>query len=621
MHKFWYHSPVRFYRTLSELQDAKNPQNTQYFGEKNPYPLELGDFHRYLIPNYQNTVTSSDLSIWVVNEKKELKILGVCNIEGGKLKYITFKSKIAISGRLEIRDSDNNTIFYSNCIQFLDSTDNEGRKFIRIATKHTYNRNLFDYSNPKAYILTSLPAYCLGINSVEADINNSRTGGISTLRTRETFLDEIVDYEFTASGDSNILNFIQVHATNNEFYIDETKRTSVEKLDRDEFSMFGKVKFTNVKDNLGFNIPINYVDIIDDIYQSIYADNVSYAFTYSHEPIDTINEGQWFLTNLLFNNYHNSFGITYDCDLKIKLFGIPVKGFLANNLTRQIYQVGDIISYCDKDNLVYFPNGFDNNLGVTGNFLELFTYKIVDQEDRIGRLISHTISMTDSAVEPIDISVAISWLDLTSTPKTGNLANITVKVASLVFDPLDPIVLQEWEIWDGTSWVFYKTKTTDSEILNLSYLDNKIRLKVVSQFSITAYSNILSYAKSAVDNLYITDVYSDEFGNNFLKVHVQGGTFTGFVNLTGEKDKWAKNAGVDVNLGNPLFIPDAYKIGDIARNSTPITLIEGVHDFNLLMFGVATVPGSNLKGQIGFGYTTIFEESLVSKSFTLIINP
>jgi len=271
--------------------------------------------------------------------------------------------------------------------------------------------------------------------------------------------------------------------------------------------------------------------------------------------------------------------------------------------------------------LVYFPNGFDNDLGVTGNYIELFTYKIIDQEDRIGRLISHTISMTDSAVEPIDISVAISWLDLTSTPKTGNLANITVKVANLVFDPLDPIISQEWEIWDGTSWIFYKTKTTDSEILNLSYLDNKIRLKVVSQFSITAYSNILSYEKSAVDNLFITDVYSDEFGNNFLKVHVEGGTFTGFVNLTGEKDKWAKNAGVDVNLGNPLFIPDAYKIGDIARNSTPITLIEGVHDFNLLMFGVATVPGSNLKGQIGFGYTTIFEESLVSQSFTLIINP
>jgi len=531
MHKFWYHSPVRFYRTLSELQDAKNPQNTQYFGEKNPYPLELGDFHRYLIPNYQNTVTSSDLSIWVVNGKKALKILAVCNVQGGKLKYITFKSNMAISGRLEIRDSDNNTLFYSNCIQFLDSTDNEGRKFIRIATKHTYNRNLFDYSNPKAYILTSLPAYCLGLNSVEAEINNARTGGISTLRTRETYLDEIVDYEFTASGDSNLLNFIQVHATNNEFYIDETKRTSVEKLDKDEFSMFGKVKFTNVKDNLGFNIPINYVDIIDDIYNSIYADNVSYAFTYSHEPEYTTNEGQWFLTNLLFNNYHNSFGITYDCDLKIKLFGIPVKGFLANNLTRQIYKVGDIISYCDKDDLVYFPNGFDNDLGVTGNYIELFTYKIIDQEDRIGRLISHTISMTDSAVEPIDISVSISWLDLTSTPKTGNLANITVKVASLVFDPLDPIITQEWEIWNDTSWIFYKTKTTDTEVLNLSYLDNKIRLKVVSQFSVTAYSNVLTYEKTNTSTIYITDEVTSSAGVKTFKLHIEDYDFVGFENM------------------------------------------------------------------------------------------
>nr|DAQ90047.1 MAG TPA: hypothetical protein [Caudoviricetes sp.] len=33
MQLFWYHSPVRFYKTLEELQDMTNPQNTQYFGE------------------------------------------------------------------------------------------------------------------------------------------------------------------------------------------------------------------------------------------------------------------------------------------------------------------------------------------------------------------------------------------------------------------------------------------------------------------------------------------------------------------------------------------------------------------------------------------------------------
>lgn len=621
MHKFWYHSPVRFYRTLSELQDAKNPQNTQYFGEKNPYPLELGDFHRYLIPNYQNTVTSSDLSIWVVNGKKALKILAVCNVQGGKLKYITFKSNIAISGRLEIRDSDNNTIFYSNCIQFLDSTDNEGRKFIRIATKHTYNRNLFDYSNPKAYILTSLPAYCLGINSVEADINNSRTGGISTLRTRETFLDEIVDYEFTASGDSNILNFIQVHATNNEFYIDETKRTSVEKLDRDEFSMFGKVKFTNVKDNLGFNIPINYVDIIDDIYQSIYADNVSYAFTYSHKPIDTTNEGQWFLTNLLFNNYHNAFGITYDCDLKIKLFGVPVKGFLANNLTRQIYQVGDIISYCDKDNLVYFPNGFDNDLGVTGNYIELFSYKIIDQEDRIGRLISHTISMTDSAVEPIDISVAISWLDLTSTPKTGNLANITVKIASLVFDPLDPIITQEWEIWNGTTWIFYKTKTTDTEVLSLSYLENKIRLKVVSQFSVVAYSNVLTYEKTNTSTIYITDEVISSAGVKTFKLHIEDYDFVGFENMQGEKNANTRNGIVNSTLGGVLSIPSLNDMGEYARKSTAVNLPIGVYDYTISVNGNPRSTALDLfvGGLVGYGYTASINDNLAEVNVELFI--
>ena len=115
------------------------------------------------------------------------------------------------------------------------------------------------------------------------------------------------------------------------------------------------------------------------------------------------NDGDWFLSNLIYNNYYNAYGIVYDCNLKFQIKSVPVKGFLANNTTRQIYAVDDIISYCDKDELVYFPNGFDNDLGVVGNFVETFSYRIIDANGRFGKLTTHTFNMTDIAAPSIDL--------------------------------------------------------------------------------------------------------------------------------------------------------------------------------------------------------------------------
>ena len=182
--------------------------------------------------------------------------------------------------------------------------------------------------------------------------------------------------------------------------------------------------------------------------------------------------------------------------MKIQLISVPVKGFLAHNTTKQIFAPNDVISYCEKDNLVYYPNGFNNDLGVTGNFAETFSYKIIDQDGRIGRLTTHTLVMTDSAVQPIDISVSILWLDDTSAPKSGTLGNVVVKLGSLIFDPADPIITQQWEVWSGTDWIFYENKTADNQTIALPYEVNQIRLKVVSQYSITAYSNVLTYTKT-----------------------------------------------------------------------------------------------------------------------------
>ena len=108
MHKFWYHSPVRFHKSLDAFADNTNPQNTQYFGNVGKsYPLELNVLHRFLIPNDNNTIPSEDLELWC----GQTQIPCVFNIVEGKLKRITFISKTEASGRLEIKSSGQ-TVFW-----------------------------------------------------------------------------------------------------------------------------------------------------------------------------------------------------------------------------------------------------------------------------------------------------------------------------------------------------------------------------------------------------------------------------------------------------------------------------------------------------------------------------
>ncbi|MVW93640.1 hypothetical protein FCL53_16890 [Elizabethkingia meningoseptica] len=274
MQKFWYHSPVRFYRSLSDLEDMTNPQNTQYFGTRRPYPLEINEFHRFQIPDVENTVGTSNLVLWIVNDRNEFVVPAQFGIDNGRLRRITLKSFEWHSGRFEIRDISGNKLFFSNCVRFIDSTDPDGRKFIRVATKHLYNRHLFNYETDFDWMITNLPAYCLGDISIDADVNTGRTGGVSTLRVKDSYIDEVVNYEFIGDGDGNILNFIEVHATNNLFFIDGTQRTIKDKMDREDFAMSGKMKFTNQKDKNGLNITINEDDIFKDVMIPVIANHI-----------------------------------------------------------------------------------------------------------------------------------------------------------------------------------------------------------------------------------------------------------------------------------------------------------------------------------------------------------
>jgi len=479
----------------------------------------------------------------------------------------------------------------------------------------------------------TIPVGCLTSNPIEENSEMMETttrdnaGWRTSIPTMQSYtipLEGYMTYDDENSG-NNIISYRELRRIKRDKELIVWKIKTLKGLYVDSGKAYiESIAFTDpVDDMIGFNaslvgygMPSTAVADYD-----IYSDEITYNFTYSHEPENDPNSGEFFLTNMLFVNYFNAFGIEYDCDLKVKLASVPAKGFLANNVTRYVYSINDLISYCDKDDLVYFPNGFDNDLGVQGNFTELFSYRIVDQHGRLGRLTTHTINMVDSSVEPIDLSVSITWEDNSSTPKEGTLGNINVKLASLVFDPSDPVVTKEWEIFNGTDWVFYKNYTADLEEIALSYLENRIRFKAVTQFDVTAYSNILQYTKSNTSTIYITDEVVTNPGVKTYKLHVEGFDFVGFENMQGEKNANTRNGIVNSTFGGVLSIPSMNDIGQYAKKSTAVNIPIGVYDCTISVNGNPRSTSLDLyvNGVVSYGYSTSMNDGLAETQVDLFI--
>lgn len=482
MHNFWYHSPVRFYTNADDLVDITNPQNV--YNNSQPYALELEVYHRYLIPNYNNIVLDFDLKLILVTQHSEIEIPCLFGFIDSKLQKITFKYNDYASGYFEIRNSENTTLFTSNCIKFIDSSDYYGRKFVRLVTKHIYDRFLFNFSD---YVVTNLPAYNIGKFKIETDASNSRTGGNSTLRPKEAYHDEVTPYEFVANGDSNILGFLQTHVTNNEFYIDGTLRTSLNKLETDDFSAFGKIDFVSVKDKFGQNITIDEDVIFDDLNLKVV----------ELTPID---------------NYINEASI-YNGEIKIKFNN---KVLPTADLTKKIKVYKDSVLLFEKNNsevsIDYYTVTINTDVLEAGDYHILidggmFKNNIGNEFEGISDDTTWNFTLTSVAIET---SISIEWEDGTNTDISGVLSNINIKVDTLVENPNNPILSYVFE--KGSDGITYETFASGTSLillasptnvlLNIS--DNYFRLKLILQDNTEILSNTLHYTK---ENLITTDFF------------------------------------------------------------------------------------------------------------------
>ena len=265
-----YPSPIRFLNSREEFTTANNIQNNQYFGSYTPYPLEKGRIHRYPIANYGDFNFSQNLKLFIITENGAIELYSYIKNDAHNIFHVTFICYEELIGYLEIRDG-NTTVKFSECVSFINSdfeVNGVTRKYIYVATKHHYNRHKFLYQNDNTWFVTNIPAYCLGMQDVDVDAENARIGGNSSQKIKEAFTDFSAKYEVITYGDSNVLNFIKsVMNTNNELFIDGTKRTSKDKVESGEFLEKGTLNYYFVTDDNGDNIIADYNGIFSDLPQ------------------------------------------------------------------------------------------------------------------------------------------------------------------------------------------------------------------------------------------------------------------------------------------------------------------------------------------------------------------
>ena len=491
MSSFWYHSPIRFYRSLSELTDKRNPQNAQYFGAEYPYQLEIGVIQNILIPiDLDFTLPNALISncrLFISNGCDRLQLKSRFVFDNNRLVSVAFVSNDFFCGRLEIEDSTGCVIYTSTLVEFMNSDDGDGRKYITIASKNYFNRNLYDYENGGYFILT-IPMYGLGRNKVDAEVNNNRIGGSASLHLKDTYLDELETFEIDSHGDSNILNWLSVMATNHEFYIDNVEKTLVEKVDYGEESMYGSITVSTKKDKDGYNIVKTDDDFISHLLPIL-----------TTTPIDNLTFDLSTSTNseisLHFNEVvkgNNKVIYIYEKGvLKAQKTFINTnvgKDFILNHKT----DLSGSFDFVEGDYSILIPaNSFVNDWGL-GNKETVINFIVTD------------ISILPTA--------NLKWEDDTTTDKSGSLLSIKMKYTDLISGGHNTsITNKELRHYLGGVLQSYLPNVSENTNYQFNLLngENTFKLSLQNNLGISNTSNTLKYTKS-VSNVYVKLVKRNE---------------------------------------------------------------------------------------------------------------
>ena len=505
MQKFWYNSPVKFFRFDSELNNVLDPQNVQDFGEIKPYTLEKGSIHRFLVPeNNNDTAFTSGFELYVVSGFTKIKITSDVYILDGKIKYITFLCNYNLRGFMQLQRG-NDVIYISNCVRFLDTTQSD-KKQARIITRHNYNRQLFDFSPDNAWFVTNIPSYENGYYSMDAEISNERIGGVSTLQTAETYLDEVVNYEISADGNGDIITFIQSSLTNIEFYLNGTKRTATEKLDVDDMTMFAQMSLVNVKDKNGFNIKIDE----DIVFSDLNLKDIS--LTPKDNSLTT--KANFNTNNRISIELNNKFNIN-----PLKKASIYKNGvLLGSKLGSQLTKSGNVLIINDT------------TLNHSDFILDTANYYILLEDGLIYSDFNKKFTITDPTFWNFGVTdntqqlTFINWIEGGTQDKSGNDTQVSVNRS-------DADITSQWQYYDGSNFV---NAINGNDVINYSFpLQNGLNqfrnIAVDNNTGVNYISNVLKYNKLVSPTLLsVSKIANDTariiWNNNGIDYGVNGST-------------------------------------------------------------------------------------------------
>lgn len=575
MQNFWYNSPVRFTTIQDDFNDVLNPQNIQFYGKHQPYQLEKGELHRYLIPNSSIfQLQGTDAKLYIESGNKYLEV--PCEFsfrDDNYLNYITFKFDEDIIGQLVI-EVDNEKVLISNCIHFTN-TEIDGVKQLRVVTKHAFNRQLFDYTDEHAYFVTNIPAYEFGNYYVDADIINQRNGGNATLKIQETFLDEVVRYNFNFKGDGDISTFVSSICTNTDLFINGTKRTLKEKLEIDEVGFLTSGTFVSEKDETGNNLTIDEFNVFEDL--------ELFAINFTPNGSSIIKNGTDLQISVEFNT-------------NIKL----------NSGNVRIY----------KDN-VLFKTKSANQLSVNGNILFLnenissygnAVYRLELDSSLVSSYIGlkNNFTLWSFSVSALGEFANISWLNGEINNIVGDFQVVPIKTKNIYYGT--PLY---WQVKSGSSFIDYQEYNEGINIsMPLVNGINQFRLRG-SYNSENIYSNVLQYTReqALTPNLIsVTKINSNIVKykwNNSQDILSTSITFQYSI----DQINWVNigNSTTIGNLDNELEISSTSLLS--ITSGTPVyfrikyseTVYTNVYSFLWVINGIITQSGLNIKN----GITTI----------------
>lgn len=484
MQKFWYNSTVKFFRSESQFYDVLNPQNVQFFGSVKPIILEVGAIQRFLFPDDNNTVNNSlDFYLYVVDEfGKQTQIPCDVKVVDSKVKYITFQCDESISGTLHLFDFEFNLIYYSNCVQFINTEIfSVGVKYARVITKHNYKRQLFDFTEDKTYFVTNLPMYEIGNYGMDAEISNERIAGNSTLAPKETYLDEVSRYEIKMNGNPDYVNFLQSSVTNIDFYLNGTKRTSTEQMEVDDNNTLGQISFTNQKDFNGYNITIDEEFVFSDL--NIVEEN---RFPVNQSVNTEANIS--ILNNRISVTFNKVFVIQPNREAKIYKDGVLVYTKSSNNMYSDNYTLIINDTLLNSSDLVL----------TEGDYIVVLDSEIV--KTGFGKTNLQISNWTFQISENTQTANFAIWIEGGNQDKVGNDTQVSTTL-DLNTAPID-LINTQWQHFDGNNWIdAVLGDLSDYYIFTLQNGLNQFRNVATDVNSIQYISNVLNYTKSITPTL------------------------------------------------------------------------------------------------------------------------